>query len=108
MIISLKSLQNTTKQRKSHTYKSVGAVIFTTFNFAQAAVREIQLFCFMVNCESVRSEYICANDGFHVIPCKSGAHDTGALLIPIGPKHEAIKYKGQKMRGIDAILQTAL
>lgn len=96
------------KQRKSHTYMSVGAVIFTAFNFAQAAVREIQLFCFMVNRESVWSEYICANDDFHVIPCKSRAHDTGALFVPIGPKHEAIKYIRQKMRGIDAIFQTAL
>lgn len=87
---------------------SVGAVIFTAFNFAQAAIREIQLFCFMVNRESVWSEYICANDDFHVIPCKSGAHDTGALLVPIGPKHEAIKNVGQKMRGIDVILQRAL
>lgn len=87
---------------------SVGSVIFTAFNFAQAAIREIQLFRFMVNCESVRSEYICANDDFHVIPCKSGAHDTGALLVPIGPKHEATKYTGQEMRGIEAILQTAL
>lgn len=96
------------EQRKSQTHMSVGAVIFTAFNFSQAAVREIQLFCFMVNRESVWSEHICANDDFHVIPCKSGAHDTGALLVPIGPKHEAIKYMGQKMRGIDAILQTAL
>lgn len=87
---------------------SVGAVIFTAFNFAQAAVRKIQLFRFMVNCESVRSEYICANDDFHVIPCKSGAHDTWALLVPVGPKHEATKYTGQKMREMEDILQTAL
>lgn len=87
---------------------SVGAVIFTAFNFAQAAVREIQLFCFMVNCESIRSEYVCANDDFHVIPCKSGAHDTGALLVPIGPKHEAKKIHRTENERKSVILQTAL
>lgn len=71
---------------------SLGAVIFTSFNLAQGAIGEIQLLCFMVNGETVRSEYICANDDFHIVPRKSGAHDTGPLLVPIGPEHEATKY----------------
>lgn len=71
---------------------SVGAVIFTSFNLAQASIRKIQLLCFMVNGESVRSEYIRANDDFHIVPSKRGAHDTGPLLVPIGPEHEATKY----------------
>lgn len=71
---------------------SLGAVIFTSLNLAQGAVREIQLLCFMVNGETVRSENIRADDDFHIVPRKSGAHDTGALLVPIGPKHEATKY----------------
>lgn len=66
---------------------SIGAIIFTAFNFSQAAIRKVELLCFVVNSESIRSEHIYTNDHFYIVPSQCGAHDAWPLLVPVSPEH---------------------
>lgn len=43
----------------------------------------------MVDGESVRSEDVCADDHLHVVSCQGGPHNTGTLLVPVSPEHQA-------------------
>lgn len=70
------------------TYVSARTVIVTSLNFSKAAVGEVELLRFVVDCQPVGCQNVGAHDDPHVFPGQIGPHDAGLLLVPVGPEHQ--------------------
>ncbi len=71
------------------TYITAGAIILAALNLIKRSVWEIELLGTMVDGESVGSADVIADDHQDIGSGQLGAHDTGWMLIPVGPKHQA-------------------
>lgn len=74
----------------------MGAVILATFDLIKRSIREIELLRTMVDGESIRSANVTADDHKDIGTRQLSTHDTGRLLIPVGPKHQA----GEQQRNV--------
>ncbi len=78
------------------TYITTGAIVLAALNLIKCSVWEIDLLSTMVDGESVGSADVTADDHQDIGSGQLSAHDTGWLLIPVGPKHQA----GEKQRNV--------
>lgn len=73
------------------------SVILAALNLIKRSIREIQFLCTMVDCKPIRGTNVTANDHKNIGTRQLSAHDTGRLLIPIGPKHQTGEQKNDKV-----------
>lgn len=69
------------------THVAPGAVVLAALYLVQSGVREIKFFGTVVDGKAVRGSDVVADDHEDVGASQRGTHDTGRLLIPVGPKH---------------------
>lgn len=66
------------------------AIILAAFYLVQCGIREVKFFSTVVYGQAVRGSDVSANDHKNIGTSQCGTHDTGRLLIPVGPEHEAV------------------
>lgn len=71
------------------THIATTSVILAALYLVKCGVREIKFFSAVVYGQAVRGSDVIANDHNDVGASQCGTHDTGRLLIPVSPKHEA-------------------
>lgn len=75
---------------KSLSYITAASIIFTAFNLVQCGVRKVEFLCTVIYGQAVGSFNVAANDHEHIGSIQGSPHDTGSLLVPVGPEHETV------------------
>lgn len=71
------------------THISPSAVVLAALYLIQGGIGEVELLGAVVYGQAVGGSDVIADDHKDIGAGQRGTHDTGRLLIPVGPKHEA-------------------
>ena len=69
------------------------AVILAALYLIQCGVGEVKFLSSVVDGQAVRGSDVVANDHKDIGTSQGGTHDTGRLLVPVGPEHEALRER---------------
>ena len=70
------------------THVAPSAVILAALYLVQRGIREIKFFGTVVYGQAVRGSDVSADDHKDISTSECGTHDTGRLLVPVGPEHQ--------------------